>query len=106
VEITGALVRVSKDTKKRVVFLEGHGERSLEDKDRGGMALTKEVLQKQGYDIGTVTLLQEPAVPENTDVLIVAGPRRAITKEEQERIQAYVAKGGQARVLFFSNDCD
>ena len=33
---------------KRVVFLEGHGERSLEDKDRGGMALTKEVLEKQG----------------------------------------------------------
>ena len=94
VEITGALVRVSKDAKKRIVFLEGHGERSLEDKDRGGMALTKEVLEKQGYDVGTVTLLQEPSVPGNTDVLIVAGPRRAVTKEEKERIQAYVAQGG------------
>ncbi len=98
-EITGALLRVSKDTKKRIVFLEGHGERSLEDKDRGGLALTKEVLQKQGYDIGTVTLLQESAVPENTDVLIIAGPRRAVTKEEKERIQAYVAKGGHLLVL-------
>ncbi|MBA5870211.1 MAG: hypothetical protein GDA68_09465 [Nitrospira sp. CR2.1] len=99
VEITGALVRVSKDSKKRIVFLEGHGERSLEDKDRGGMTLTKEVLQKQGYDVGTVTLLQEPAVPENTDVLIVAGPRRAITREEQERIRDYVAKGGHLLLL-------
>ena len=99
VEITGGRVRVSKDSKKRIVFLEGHGERSLEDKDRGGMALTKEVLEKQGYDIGTVTLLQEPAVPTNTDVLVIAGPRRAITKEEQERIQAYVAKGGHLLVL-------
>jgi ABC-type uncharacterized transport system involved in gliding motility auxiliary subunit len=31
--------------------------------------------------------------------LIVAGPRRAITKEEQERIQAYVAKGGHLLLL-------
>ena len=99
VEITGALLRVSKDTKKRVVFLEGHGERSLDDTDRGGLTLTKEVLQKQGYDIGTVTLLQESAVPENTDVLIIAGPRRAVTKEEKERIQAYVVKGGHLLVL-------
>jgi ABC-type uncharacterized transport system involved in gliding motility auxiliary subunit len=99
VEITGALLRVSKDTKKRLVFLEGHGERSLEDKDRGGLALTKEVLQKQGYDTASLSLLQESAVPENTDVLIIAGPRRTVTKEEKERIQAYVAKGGHLMVL-------
>ncbi|MFO0732994.1 MAG: Gldg family protein [Nitrospiraceae bacterium] len=48
VEITGALIRVSKDSKKRILFLEGHGERSLEDKDRGGLALTKEALQNRG----------------------------------------------------------
>ena len=76
VEITGALLRVSKDKKKRIVFLEGHGERSVEDKDRGGLASTKEALIKQGYDVGTVALLQETSVPENTDVLIVAGGRR------------------------------
>ncbi|MEP7150504.1 MAG: DUF4350 domain-containing protein [Nitrospira sp.] len=99
VEITGALLRVSKDTKKRLVFLEGHGERSLDDRDRGGLALTKEVLEKQGYDIGTLSLLQEAAVPENTAVLIIAGPRRAVTKEEKDRIRAYVAKGGHLLVL-------
>ncbi|MCC2642717.1 MAG: conserved rane protein of unknown function [Nitrospira sp.] len=99
VEITGALLRVSKDTKKRLVFLEGHGERSLEDKDRGGLALTKEVMQKQGFDIGSLSLLQESAVPENTDVLIVAGPRRGLTKEEKDRIHSYVTKGGRLMVL-------
>ena len=99
VDITGALIRVSKDTKKRLVFLEGHGERSLDDKDRGGMALTKEVLEKQGYDIGTLSLLQESVVPENTAVLIIAGARRAVTKEEKDRIRTYVAKGGHLLVL-------
>ncbi len=99
VEITGALLRVSKDKKKRIVFLEGHGERGVEDKDRGGLASTKEALIKQGYDVGTVALLQETSVPENTDVLIVAGARRAITKEEKDRIAAYVDRGGHLMLL-------
>ena len=99
VELTGALIRVSKETKKRIVFLEGHGERSVEDRERGGLALAKEALIKQGYDVGTVALLQESAVPDNTSVLVVAGPRRPVTAEEKERIHAYVATGGHLLVL-------
>lgn len=99
VELTGALIRVSKETKKRVVFLEGHGERSIEDRERGGLALAKEALIKQGYDVGTVTLLQESVVPDNTSVLVVAGPRRPIIAEEKERISTYVAGGGHLLVL-------
>ncbi|HEY6973388.1 MAG TPA: Gldg family protein, partial [Nitrospiraceae bacterium] len=36
VELTGAVLRVSKDNKKRILFLEGHGERGLDDKERTG----------------------------------------------------------------------
>lgn len=98
VELTGALIRISKDTKKRIVFVEGHGERSLEDKERNGLSIAKDALTKQGYEVGTVSLLQETAVPTNTTVLVLAGPRRAVTKEEQDRIYAYVEQGGH--VLF------
>jgi ABC-type uncharacterized transport system involved in gliding motility auxiliary subunit len=99
VELTGALLRVSKDTKKRILFLEGHGERGLGDKERTGYSLAKDALTKQGYDVGTVSLLQTAAVPENTAVLVLAGPRRQVTREEQERIQNYVDTGGHLLVL-------
>lgn len=94
-ELTGALIRVSKDEKKRIVFLEGHGERGITDQDKGGFSLVKAVLEKQGYEVGTLTLLQESAVPANTAVLVLAGPRRPVTKEEQDRIGRYVAGGGR-----------
>src|SRR5215510_2796408 len=81
VELTGALLRVSKDDKKRILFLEGHGERGLDDKERTGYSLAKDALTKLGYDIGTVSLLQAAAVPENTAVLVLAGPRRPVTRE-------------------------
>src|SRR5918998_143406 len=41
-ELTSALIRVSKDKKKVIQFLEGHGERSLSDQDRGGLSIVKE----------------------------------------------------------------
>jgi ABC-type uncharacterized transport system involved in gliding motility auxiliary subunit len=94
-ELTGALIRVSKDGKKRIVFLDGHGERATADEDKGGLSLMKATLEKQGYDVGTLALLQEPAVPANTAVLVLAGPRRSVTKDEQDRIGRYVAGGGR-----------
>jgi ABC-type uncharacterized transport system involved in gliding motility auxiliary subunit len=103
VELTGALIRVSQDTKKRVLFLEGHGEPSLDDRERTGLSAAKDILIKQGYDVGTLSLLKEEAVPDRTAILIVAGPRRPVTTEEQERIHAYVEKGGHL-LLFIDPD--
>ncbi|MGQ0555046.1 MAG: GldG family protein [Nitrospiraceae bacterium] len=99
VELTGALIRISKDAKKRIVFVEGHSELNVEDKDRNGLSAAKEALIRQGYEVGTLSLLKESAVPDKTSVLIVAGPRRAVMKDEQDRIQTYVEKGGHLLVM-------
>jgi ABC-type uncharacterized transport system involved in gliding motility auxiliary subunit len=99
VELTGALIRVSQDSKKRVLFLEGHGEPSLDDRERTGLSAAKEILIKQGYDVGALSLLKEEAVPDRTSILVVAGPRRPVTPDEQERIHHYVEKGGHLLLL-------
>lgn len=99
IELTGALIRISKDSKKRIVFVEGHSELNIEDKDRNGLSIAKEALIRQGYDVGTVSLLKESAVPDNTSVLVLAGPRRPVIKEEQDRIHSYVEKGGHLLLL-------
>jgi ABC-type uncharacterized transport system involved in gliding motility auxiliary subunit len=98
-ELTSALIRVSKDSKKHIRFLDGHGERSLTDQERGGLSLMKEALTKQGYEVEPVSLLQESQVPENTAVLVLVGPRRPVTKEEQDRIGRFVEAGGHVLVL-------
>ncbi len=98
-ELTSALIRVSKDGKKRLLFLEGHGERGLESAEREGFALVKEALTKQGYDVSSISLLKEPAVPEDTSVLVMGGPRRPVTPEEKDRILRYVGAGGHLLAL-------
>lgn len=98
-ELTGALIRVSKDDKKRILFLDGHGEISTENRERTGLSQAKEILTKQGYEVGTVSLLTQTAVPDNTAILAVAGPRKPITTEELDRIYAYVTKGGHLLLM-------
>ncbi len=99
VDITGALIRVSRETKKQVVFLEGHGERAVNNEDPDGYSLAKAALIKQGYDVRSLTLLQETEVPVDTSVLVVAGPTHPVTKAEKERIASYVANGGSVLML-------
>ncbi len=98
-ELTSALIRTSKDSKKRVVFLEGHGERDITSQEREGYSLVEDALRDQGYEVETLTLLQESQVPEHTSVLVIAGPQRLVTKEEQDRIAAYLAQGGRLLIM-------
>jgi ABC-type uncharacterized transport system involved in gliding motility auxiliary subunit len=98
-ELTGALIRVSKDDKKRILFLEGHGEIGIENRERNGLSLAKDLLTKQGYEVGTISLLTQSAVPENTSILTVAGPRKPITSDELDRIKTYVEKGGHLLLM-------
>ncbi|HET8722108.1 MAG TPA: DUF4350 domain-containing protein [Nitrospira sp.] len=98
-ELTGALIRVSKDDKKRILFLEGHGEPSTDSRDRTGFSIAKEILGKQGYEVGTLSLLTQTSVPDNTSIVAIAGPRKPMTPEELDRIRAYVEKGGHLLVM-------
>jgi gliding motility-associatede transport system auxiliary component len=98
-ELTGALIRVSKDDKKRILFLEGHGESGMDNRERTGFSLAKEILTKQGYEVGTLSLLVQTAVPDNTSILAIAGPRKPLTSEELERIRTYVDNGGHLLLM-------
>ncbi len=98
-ELTGALIRVSKDEKKRILFLDGHGEPSLANRDRSGLSQAKEILTAQGYEVGTVSLLTQTTVPDNAAILAVVGPSKPITTEELNRVHAYVEKGGRLLMM-------
>lgn len=98
-ELTSALIRVTRDSKKRILFLEGHGEHSLNDRERTGYETVKEALTKQGYEVASLSLLQESAVPDNTSVLVIGGPQRVVTSDERERLKQFVAKGGRLLIM-------
>lgn len=92
--LANVLMRVSRRKDKLVVALSGHDERRLDgiaDHDLGEFG---KHLTAQGFRINTLNLAVAPAIPENTDVLVITSPRLDLIEGEADKILAYVAKGG------------
>jgi ABC-type uncharacterized transport system involved in gliding motility auxiliary subunit len=92
--ITNAMIRVIKTEHKTVYFLTGHGELSLDDKEKGGLAILRKAVEDQNYLVKPLVLLTSPAVPEDAAVVVAAGPKKPLTEQEKERLAAYLARGG------------
>ncbi len=98
-ELTNALIRVTKDEKKTLYFLTGHAEHLLEETDKSGYSFWKEALERQGYAVRSLSLYESKTIPPNASVLVLGGPQKAVSPEEQALLADYVKKGGRLLVL-------
>jgi ABC-type uncharacterized transport system involved in gliding motility auxiliary subunit len=98
-DVTNALIKVTRDSKKTVCLLEGEGERSGEDSGERGMTGAKSSLTKALYEVKNVFLMREKTVPKDCTVLIVAGPEKDLLPETTAAIKDYVKQGGKALVM-------
>ncbi len=97
-DITNAIIKVTREKKKIIYFLEGHGEGSIEASDDRGYSTAKQELEKLGYEIKKLTLALSETFPQDCAVLVVPGPEKDLLPNELETIQTYLEKGG--RVFF------
>lgn len=94
-EITGALVKVTREKDKKVYVLTGHSEGNLEDsQDTQGLALLKSLLEKNRYSATSLALTEKPEVPADADVVIIAGPKQAFFEAEIVALENYLKRGG------------
>ena len=98
-DMTNALMKIVKGEKKTIYFVEGHGEKKIDDADRAGFSAAKAGLEKENYVIKTANLVQEAKVPDDASVLVVAGPSSEPFPNELEFIDAFLNKGGSVLVL-------
>ncbi len=97
-ELTGALVRASKNGEKTVCFVTGEGEHQLSDTDRDGYSSIKDALEKNNYKTDTISLIEKPEVPKSCSVVVVGGPKHDYLQPALDALKTYVTGGG--KVLF------
>jgi ABC-type uncharacterized transport system involved in gliding motility auxiliary subunit len=97
-DITNAIIKVTREKKKTIYFLEGHGEPSIEDSEAGGYSQVKSELEKLGYEVKKLTLALADNFPKDLALLIVPGPQKDLLPNEIETIRNYIKRGG--RVFF------
>ena len=103
--VTGILVATGVDQKK-VYYLTGHKEAGLTrdvvtgDIVPDGLDFALQGMQRDNYAIQALNLTQAGEVPEDAAVLLIAGPKQQLSKQEQDAIEEYAKRGGRIVALF------
>ena len=98
-EYTSALLKVVESSPKKLYFLVGHGERSVDSFEAQGLSEIKNALQQNNFQIESLNLQASKTVPEDAAVLVVAAPTNPLAQEEKDAIVEYVRGGGKLLLL-------
>jgi ABC-type uncharacterized transport system involved in gliding motility auxiliary subunit len=100
-EIFEALLRLINPEERVIYFLIGHGERdTLQfNQESGSMTRAREILESKNYTVNTLNLVAENKIPEDADLIIIAGPIQPITDVEGELLRSYLTDGGSLLVM-------
>jgi ABC-type uncharacterized transport system involved in gliding motility auxiliary subunit len=96
--LTNAIASVSR-TQKTVYFLTGHGEYSTINEENTGLSTFSQLLADNNILSKPLMLGISQSIPEDCDVLIIAGPKNQLTQDEETLIEDYLLKGGDALFL-------
>ncbi|HRD02322.1 MAG TPA: GldG family protein [Candidatus Saccharicenans sp.] len=97
-DITNAIIKLTREKKKTIYFLEGHGESSIEDTGDSGFSTARSELEKIGYEVKKLPLALSSNFPADCSLLIIPGPKAALLPNELDTMKQYLDQGG--RLLF------
>ena len=97
--ITNALLRLSRQGERWIVFLSGHAESDPHGEANFDLGLFGKELERGGFNVQQVNLA-ENVIPSNTSLLVIASPRVSLLPGEVEQIGAWVEQGGN--LLWFA----
>ncbi len=96
---TSTLLELIESRKPKVIFTIGHGELRLDDFSPGGLSTARVLLGQDNFELEDWTSLGESAVPDGTDLVVIAGPTSTWVEPELELLRRYLASGGRMMVL-------
>ena len=89
-----ALQRLSRDKQRLAIFLEGHGERSPVVDTSNGLSKLAGVLETKGFRFQPHNILRTQSIPDDTSILVIAGPQKDYLEGEVNAIVDYLKQGG------------
>lgn len=102
--VASTLLQVTRNKKKTIYFLTGHGEGSLEaDIPQGGYSKLRGAIFDETYHEKTLVLSLNTEVPADADVVVILGPKGPFPAAELSALDAYLQRGGSLFVLLDVN---
>lgn len=102
-KFTSALVELVEAKKPSILFTTGHGEPSLDDFEGRGFGRLQQFLGTDNFKIEEWASLGKPALPANTDLVVIAGPTQPFVQPELELLSRFLQNGGRILVMIDPN---
>lgn len=100
--LTSQLDRISRDRSLTIYYLEGHGQYAI-DGSQAGFNEAVASLEAQDYRVERLNFVETPEIPEDADLVIVAGPQQEFFEAEVAALRTYLDQGGSALLLLDPN---
>jgi len=100
--MTNLIIRATRKKTLTVRFLQGHGERSINDEQRSGYSVIAGRLRDIGHDVSLMNMISSGGVPVDTDLLVIVSPETEPSNEEYDMLEDYRTRGGKFLVLIDS----
>ncbi len=100
--LTSAILSVTQDRQMTVFFLEGHGERGIDDAAEDGIRDIKTQLERDNFAVKALNLLKEGKIPEDAELIVIVGPRSPIPEPERKLLKNWLKGNGRLLVTLDS----
>jgi ABC-type uncharacterized transport system involved in gliding motility auxiliary subunit len=95
-----ALLSILHDERPILYAASGHGERDfLDETKQHGYAEAARLLAMENLELRKLDLGRDPQVPEDCDLLIIAGPRQEFSPVVADRVRQYLRRNGRLLLL-------
>ena len=98
-DLTNGIIKVVSGKQKKVYFTSGHGEKDTTASDRLGYSGIDSALTHENYVVDKVVIAQTGSVPDDCNVLVIAGPKNDFLPGEIDAIKKYLDKAGKLLML-------
>jgi ABC-type uncharacterized transport system involved in gliding motility auxiliary subunit len=98
-KLTNGLVKVTREGKRTVYVVQGHGEHEIGNTDRPGFSEAKGALEKSNYDVKPLVLARATTLPDDAAVVVIPGPRTDFFPPEIDALDGYLGKGGKVLAM-------
>jgi len=99
-DLTNGIIKIARTEKKIIYFLSGHGEPDIADmQEPRGYGQLKTALDNESYEVKPLVLSAGAAVPDDANLIIIAGADRSLQEHEVKAVDAYLKKGKPALFL-------
>ena len=95
IEFTNAIKTVTMSERKKVYFIQGHGENRIDSAEENALSMIKKRLESDNYDVQPLELIRTGNVPEDASVVVISGAEKSYMSSELKALENYIDNNGK-----------